>query len=183
MRDRFVIKLLLIGLSCWFFGGIVLANDCPTDNGAGVGCAGETQYYCNNSCRAGASVDWCSTLNSFEKTPLGNCYEHAPGCDDNCSGSDGCGICNQCDSGYLLCSGTVGNKCAPKNSQTNGVGVNCTKCTWNSADSYTCTACAPGYTLASGQCVAAVNSPNQLMTIIVITLIGGLILIILLLLK
>lgn len=183
MRDRFVIKLLLVGLSFWFFGGIVLANDCPTDNGAGVGCAGETQYYCNNSCRAGASVDWCSTLNSFEKTPLGNCYEHAPGCDDNCSGSDGCGICNQCDSGYLLCSGTVYNKCAPKNSQATGVDANCTSCTWSSDTNYTCTDCGAGYNLSGGQCHQAADRLNQLINIIAIISIGGLILITLLLLK
>jgi len=157
MNKKLLLGIFLIGsyfLITSNFASAQQAYYCPTDNGAGVGCSGN-KYYCNNSCRAGASVDWCSIFSSFEKTLSGNCYEYAPGCDDNCSGSDGCGICNQCDSGYLLCSGTVYNKCALKNSQTNGVDVNCTRCSWNSADSYTCTACAPGYTLASGQCVAA----------------------------
>lgn len=152
MNKKLFFRIFFIGFCFLITSNRATAFMCPNDNGAGVGCTNDS-YYCNNSCRQASSVGWCS--GDFIKTDSGSCSPLAPGCDNNCNGSDGCGICNSCDSGFLLCSGSPGNKCAQKNGQATGVDANCARCTWSSGTSYTCTACGAGYDLSGGQCVAA----------------------------
>jgi len=150
---RLTTIILVINLWLFIFGNIVLAYNCPRDDGHGVGCGDATKpYYCMSGCRSAASVPECPTY------ILGPdyCATSSPGCGPGCTGSDSCGICNSCSSSYLLCpgvSGVIGRKCASKVTE---IDSHCSTCTWSGGSTFNCTGCAPGYKISGGSCVEVV---------------------------
>jgi len=151
---RLITIIFIINAGLFLWGNVVLADSCPTDNGQGTGCTGNTPYYCSGACRTATSVPQCPTYT------LGtdHCSPVDPGCGPGCAASTGwgsCGICTQCLSTHLLCSATSGpdRKCAEKGLK---VDSHCSSCTWSGGDNFTCTSCAAGYTIFGNQCVRTV---------------------------
>ena len=177
---RLTTIILVINLWLFIFGNIVLAdnnNMCPRDRGNGVGCTGDTPYYCSNNCRTAVSVPECSTTTPYTIDQTYHCSLLAPGCDDmgGCATSTGwgsCGICTGCQDGYLLCPATnngPGKKCALKDGQQ--IDSHCATCRWSGGASFICDSCVNGYQLSGGACVGAVlklgpDSVSQTNTIV-----------------
>jgi len=140
---RLTAIILVINLWLFIFGNIVLANDCPTDDGHGVGCTGGT-YYCGGSCITISSCpSWDPGTGPICATQWdSNCT--------NCSSTDPCGVCNSCSTGYSLC----GAYPASRHCEANDTPPDNCK-TYNQC-THTCTACNNGYYLSGNQCVQAV---------------------------
>lgn len=104
---------LLIFFTLAFFGltsgSIVFASSgtCARDDGHGVICSGDDPYYCLNTCMSPTHCpNWSGT---------GICANGVT-CPANCSGTDSCGYCNQCASGYILCGSYPNQQCKPGSS-------------------------------------------------------------------
>jgi len=103
--------------------------NCPTDNGAGVGCSAGT-YYCNGSCRLPASISGLCTggVSTIPTSPT--------------SGYDTCAAPTSCVSGYALCGSGYPKSCTPNNTTYSS-----SNCAVNGYDycSGQCSSCNSGY--------------------------------------
>ncbi len=143
LKKSFAILIFALGLIAGFSAR---ANDCPTDNGLGVGCnIGIGEYYCGGACRTGQSQ--CLTWTPSPVCASGfSCANFAT--------ADACGYGATCSSGYTRC-GTW-----PNYTCTSTIAPVSPCSTYDTCNNY-CTACIANYTLCSSTHVCVANLTCQ----------------------
>lgn len=154
-------------------------NNCKSCSAYGTGC-----YLCS-TCNDGYGWEMARSysgdyINPTQHTVCYSCYR--PHC-ILCGGDQGVGVCTKCESGYYA-TGYNGNDscriCPANGTCTDGINLNCNKGYYKSGSSYSgyscyscpsnctecssasvCTACADGYELSGGKCVAQTNTVSS----------------------
>ncbi len=138
LKKSLVILIFALGLTVGFSAR---ANDCPTDNGLGVGCnIGIGEYYCGGACRT--NQPQCLTW-----TPSPICASIFT-C-NNFATADACGYGATCAGGYTRCGTWPNYNCTATIAPVSPCS------TYDTCNNY-CTGCISGYALCSAThtCVA-----------------------------
>lgn len=145
-KNLFLLLLSSIILTGFVVGFSALANTCPTDNGAGVGCLDPNNpYYCGGQCRGSQSQ--CPTWTPSPVCASGfSCTNFAT--------ADACGYGATCSGGYTKCGAWPNYTCIATIAPTSPCNA------YDTCNNY-CTGCISGYSLCSSSHVCIANITCQ----------------------